>query len=109
MTSAQTGNKWISELIFGHPVRFHNIFRMSQIIFNYLVCLLKSKHGMHGSHRTNIKEVLAITLFILSQNESIRATAERFQHSTETISRYFSVGIEVLAQFSLDIISPEDK
>ncbi|KAI0491922.1 hypothetical protein KFK09_026184 [Dendrobium nobile] len=109
MTSNQTGDKWISEILFGHPVRFHNIFRMSQIIFNDLVCLLEEKHGIYGSRRTNIKEVLAITLFILGQNESIRSTSERFQHSTETISRYFCVGLEALSGLSLKIISPKDK
>ncbi|KAI0523509.1 hypothetical protein KFK09_005904 [Dendrobium nobile] len=109
MTSNQTGDKWISELLLGHPVRFHNIFRMSQIIFNDLVCLLEEKHGIYGSRRTNIREVLAITLFILGQNESIRSTSERFQHSTETISRYFCVGLEALSGLSLEIISPKDK
>ncbi|KAI0493488.1 hypothetical protein KFK09_023606 [Dendrobium nobile] len=41
MTSDQTGDKWIS--------------------------LLEEKHGMYGSRRTNIREVLAITLFILNE------------------------------------------
>ncbi|KAL0920537.1 hypothetical protein M5K25_009679 [Dendrobium thyrsiflorum] len=109
MTSPQTGDKWIFELLNGNPVRFHNIFHMAQVIFNDLVCLLESKHGMYGSRRTNIREVLAITIFILGQNESARATAERFQHSTETISRYFSIGLEALARLSVDIISPIDR
>ncbi|KAL0913018.1 hypothetical protein M5K25_016447 [Dendrobium thyrsiflorum] len=65
-------------------------------------------HGLHGSSRTTSREVLAITLYILSHNESIRSTSERFQHSTETISRYFSIGLESIVRLSSEVIKPKD-
>jgi len=108
MTSHQTEDKWVRELLLGHEGRFHNMFRMSKNVFSDLLEELERSHGLEGSSRTNTREVLGITLFILSQNESIRATAERFQHSTETISRYFNCGIRALLRLSIDIIKPED-
>ncbi|KAI0494201.1 hypothetical protein KFK09_024332 [Dendrobium nobile] len=108
MTSLYRGDSWIGELLQGHPTRFHNMFRMSQTIFVYLLYDLENAHGLHGSSRTTAREVLAITLYILSHNESIRSTCERFQHSTETISRYFSFGLEALVKLSSSVIKPID-
>ncbi|PKU84043.1 hypothetical protein MA16_Dca010327 [Dendrobium catenatum] len=108
MTSSSRGDKWIGELLQGHPTRFHNMFRMSQTIFLDLLFELECVHHLHGSSRTTNREVLAMTLYILSHNESIKSTCERFQHSTETISRYFSIGLEALVKFSCSVIKPVD-
>ncbi|KAI0514065.1 hypothetical protein KFK09_010099 [Dendrobium nobile] len=108
MTSSYRGDSWIGELLQGHQTRFHNMFRMSQTIFVDLLYDLENVHGLHGSSRTTTREVLAITLYILSHNESIRSTCERFQHSTETISRYFSIGLEALVKLSSLVIKPID-
>ncbi|KAK8957066.1 hypothetical protein KSP39_PZI000735 [Platanthera zijinensis] len=108
MTSTQTGDKWFGELFAGHPIRFHDTFRMSQRIFIDLLQTLVQNHELAGSRRTCAREVLAITLFILSQNETMRAASERFQHSTETICRYFFIGIKSLVRLSKEIIKPID-
>lgn len=106
MTSNQTGDKWFGELFAGHSVRFHNMFRMTQQVFIDLLQTLVQSHGLAGSRRICAREVLAITLYILLQNESMRATCERFQHSTETICRYFFIGIKSLVRLSRTIIKP---
>ncbi|PKU72171.1 hypothetical protein MA16_Dca006764 [Dendrobium catenatum] len=84
------------------------MFCMSQTIFVNLLNDLVCVYGLNGSSRTISREVLAITLYILSHNESIRSTCERFQHSTETISRYFSIGLEALVKLSCSVIKPID-
>ncbi|XP_020591889.1 putative nuclease HARBI1 [Phalaenopsis equestris] len=81
---------------------------MTRTIFMDLLNELCLNHGLHGSSRTLSREVLAITLYILAQNESIRGAMERFQHSSETISRYFSKGIQALISLAAQIIKPED-
>ncbi|PKU62043.1 hypothetical protein MA16_Dca012152 [Dendrobium catenatum] len=108
MTSAQTGDKWVCELLHGHPNRFHNMFKMSQVIFIDLLSLLELSYGLHESRRTTTREVLAITLYILGHNESIRSTCECFQHSIETISRFFYISLQALVQLSVEIIAPID-
>lgn len=87
MTSTNTSDKWIRELLGGHPGRFHDTFRMSQQIFLDLLWKLEHDHGLKGSLRTTTREVLGITLFILAQRGSIRSTCEHFQHSSKIISR----------------------
>ncbi|KAK8957680.1 hypothetical protein KSP39_PZI001552 [Platanthera zijinensis] len=109
MTSNQTGAKWISELLEGHPDRIHDAFRMSKRIFTDLLHKLEVDHELQGSRRTFSREILGITLYILAQRGSFRLTKERFQHSTETISRYFSKGIRSLLLLSIDVIKPIDR
>ncbi|XP_020580980.1 uncharacterized protein LOC110025057 [Phalaenopsis equestris] len=108
MTSSNIGDKWIGELLNGHPISFANMFRMTKIIFLDLLSELRSLHGLRGSSRTTSREVLAITLYILAQNESVRGAMERFQHSSETISRYFSAGLNALVSLARQIVKPED-
>ncbi|KAK8926368.1 hypothetical protein KSP39_PZI018913 [Platanthera zijinensis] len=75
---------------------------MSKHIFIDLLHKLEVDHELQGSQRKTAREVLGITLYILAQGGSIRLTKERFQHSTETISRYFSKFIEILAEIRSD-------
>lgn len=58
--------------------------------------MLCNLNGLHGSPTTNIREVLGIILYILAQNESIKSTCKKFQHSSETNSRYFNNGLNAL-------------
>ncbi|KAK8926070.1 hypothetical protein KSP39_PZI018551 [Platanthera zijinensis] len=108
MTSKQTGEKWVAELLEGHPGRFFDNFRMSKQIFCDLLILLEESYGLKGSRRTATREVLGMTLYILGHHETLRKTSERFQHSTETISRYFEKGLRALTSLSMDIICPTD-
>ncbi|XP_020599858.1 uncharacterized protein LOC110039208 [Phalaenopsis equestris] len=77
-------------------------------VFTDLLSELIGSHGLHGSMRMTDREVLAITLYILSQNESMRGAMECFQHSSETISRYFSVGLSALVSLAKQVIKPTD-
>lgn len=97
-----------SSFIDDNLTHFHNMFRMSQRIFMDLLWVLCTSHGLHGSSRTITRELLALTLYILAQNESIRATCERFQHSSETISKYFHIGLNALLRLSIMIVEPID-
>ncbi|XP_020597781.1 uncharacterized protein LOC110037464, partial [Phalaenopsis equestris] len=81
---------------------------MTKVIFLNLLNELWDLHRLHGSSRTTVREVLAITMYILSQNESIRGAMERFQHSSETISRYFSMGLNALVSLAYKLIKPKD-
>ncbi|KAK8918549.1 hypothetical protein KSP39_PZI005122 [Platanthera zijinensis] len=81
---------------------------MSKQIFCDLLILLEESYGLKGSRRTATREVLGMTLYILGHHETLRKTSERFQHSTETISRYFEKGLRALTSLSMDIICPTD-
>ncbi|KAK8921486.1 hypothetical protein KSP39_PZI002734 [Platanthera zijinensis] len=109
MTSSQTGQRWLRELFVGHPRRFHNMFRMTKVIFFDLLALLEQEHGLKGTQRTPASEVLAITIYILGHNETFRKSGERFQHSTETLSRLFMIGLQALTNLSMHNIAPTDR
>ncbi|KAK8942868.1 hypothetical protein KSP39_PZI009442 [Platanthera zijinensis] len=107
-TSSNTGDKWVRELLNGHSTRFYYNFRMSKQIFLDLLETLVSNYGLEGSRSTTTKEVLTITIYIMAHNLTMRECLERFQHSTETISRYFSKGLDALVKLSQDVIAPID-
>ncbi|KAK8943500.1 hypothetical protein KSP40_PGU000614 [Platanthera guangdongensis] len=74
MTSKQTGDKWVVELLRGLRVRFHDSFMMSQEIFMDLSHALEEKCGFRRTRMTASREILALTIYILSHNESNRKT-----------------------------------
>ncbi|PKU61791.1 uncharacterized protein LOC110103944 isoform X1 [Dendrobium catenatum] len=108
MPSKETGQMWVLNVLNGDPSRCLEAFRMPKEIFIDLLGELGSKYGLRGSRSTSIKEVLAMTLSVLGCNESNRTVCKRFQHSGETVSRYFNEGLMALARMSMDIISPSD-
>lgn len=99
----------MGELFNGHLDRFHSAFRMSKRIFIDLLGKLEHDHELHGSQRTTTREVLAITFHILAHAGSMRLTREHFQHSIETISRYFTDGLRALLLLSVEIICLIDR
>lgn len=92
MKSMYGGNKWVEEILNDPLQCFHNIFKMFPQTFIYLLAVFTTSHDFYGSTKKIIGEVLAMNLYILAKNESIRATCDRFQQFSETVIRYFDVG-----------------
>ncbi|XP_020596569.1 uncharacterized protein LOC110036459, partial [Phalaenopsis equestris] len=107
-TSSHFGDKWVAEMLVGHPTRFHNMFRMTHEVFTDLLAELVRSHGLHGSMRMTDREVLTITLYILLHNKLMRGAMESFHPSSETISRYFSVDLSALVSLVKQVIKPMD-
>jgi hypothetical protein len=91
-TSALTGEGWVLELLGGHPERIRNELGVHKNVFHDLV---KSLHnGGHGPSRlVSLEEKLAIFLYTCVTGLSLRHVSERFQHSTETISKCVLISI----------------
>ena len=53
-------------------------------------------------------EVLGMFLHTLGHGVGNRLAQERFQHSSETISRYFSQALDVVCLMAVDIIKTKD-
>jgi hypothetical protein len=56
----------------------------------------------------NTYEALAFFLFVCSRNESNRKTQNRFNHSSETISRKFSEVLNCMMAMAKGFIVPKD-
>ncbi|KAK2638093.1 hypothetical protein Ddye_025888 [Dipteronia dyeriana] len=69
---------------------------------------LETNYGLRGSRRMNAIEILVIVLHILGYGVGNRLVQERFQHSGETVSRYFGQVLVVLCRMAMDIIKSQD-
>ena len=108
MTSFQTREKWMHELLNGHEKRCFNMFRMTQSIFRQLCMDLESKNGLLLSSRISTLEKVGLFVYILSKGASNWDAQEQFQHSGETVSRIFKETLDVLDSLSIDILRPKD-
>ena len=56
----------------------------------------------------NAIEILGMFLHMLGHGVKNRLAQERFQHSGETVSRYFGVMLYIVYKMAIDIIKPMD-
>ena len=77
----------MEELEEGNPKKCFVMFCMTRPLLLHLVDELRV-HGYlrDGQGDVNCTKVVAMFLYIISHNTRMRCVADRFQHSTETIS-----------------------
>ena len=85
-----TGSGYMDEVRDGNPQQCFEMFHMSLQLFYHLVDELK-QHGYlkEGKGSVDVQELVAMSLYIIGHNTRMRCVADRFQHSTETVSRKF--------------------
>ncbi|XP_062085763.1 protein ALP1-like [Humulus lupulus] len=108
MNSSQTGHMWLMEILKGHESRCYSMFRMEKDVFIKICDELEANYGFKGSKRMCALEILGMFLFTLGHGAGNRLTQERFQHSGETVSRYFNKVLDVLCHMSVDVLKPPD-
>ncbi|XP_062089449.1 uncharacterized protein LOC133795983 [Humulus lupulus] len=108
MNSSQTGHMWLMEILKGNESRCYSMFRMEKDVFIKLCDELEANYGFKGSKRMCALEILGMFLFTLGHGAGNRLTQERFQHSGETVSRYFNKVLDVLCHMSVDVLKPPD-
>ncbi|XP_020419156.1 putative nuclease HARBI1 [Prunus persica] len=109
MDSPQTGNIWLMELLHGNDRRCHTMLRMDKDVFYRLSNELQSNYGLRGSRNMNSIEILGMFVHMLGHGVGNRLAQERFQHSGETVSRYFSYMLDVVCRMAMDVIKPMDR
>ncbi|KAL6293892.1 hypothetical protein ACE6H2_002034 [Prunus campanulata] len=107
-TSSYTGYKWVIEVLNGHEVRCHEQFRMEKHVFHKLLETLTSTYGLKEGGEIPLLEALAMFLITLGHGFTNRMVQERFQHSGETVSRWFGIILEAISRMATDLISPSD-
>ena len=86
-TSALTGEAWVQELLTGHHERIHNELGVHKEVFYELLESL-CDGGQGPSRHISLEEKLMIFLYTCVMGLSLCHIGERFQHTTETISKY---------------------
>ena len=97
-TSSLSGGHYIYEVLnCGNPRRIQEVLRMKLEVFQFLCVELQNK-GLSPSKYISIEEQVAMFLFTVARTVSNRDVQERFQHSGETVSRYFHVVLQAINQ-----------
>ena len=87
--SILSGESFVDELLNGHERNCFDLLRVSKGCCVNLSNELRPRGLLADSRNVTVEEQLAIFLFTIAHNESNRVMHNRFQHSGETISRYF--------------------
>lgn len=102
-----TGMEWVMTTM-RNSVSCFNMFKMSREIFDRLHCLLVASYGLKGTSKMSSVEAVAMFLWIIGAPQSVRQADNRFERSTETVSRKFDEVLECMYRLSADIIKPKD-
>jgi hypothetical protein len=108
MDSYNTGMQWLTEILHGHWTRCVNMFRMDVTTFQTLCFTLENQYGLKASRRMCVFEKGGIFLYTIALGAFNREVQERFQHSGETISRYFNEVLRSVCSLATDLIQPAD-
>ncbi|KAG8373207.1 hypothetical protein BUALT_Bualt12G0147000 [Buddleja alternifolia] len=105
-TSLLSGKEWVKELLEGHPTRIYENLRMDRRTFVKLCQVLCERHYLEDNTecQVSIEEAVAIFLYTVGHNQRQRVSAERFQHSTETINRHVKEVMRALCKLAKELI-----
>jgi hypothetical protein len=104
-TSALQGAAFVQEVLVGHPGTCYELFRMQRDTFVSLANVLRENY-LEDTRSVSVEESLAIFCLIVGHRQGMRVTADRFQHSTETISRHFKRVMRALCNLGKTLIRP---
>jgi len=80
----------LNEILNENWIRCVNMFRMDATTFQNLCFDLETQYGLKPSRRISVIEKIDMFLYTLVLGASNREIYERFQHFSETVSRYFN-------------------
>ena len=87
--SSLSGDIWVKELLSSAGPRYHENLRVDPKCFSILSDTFMRCSLLRRSRVLSIDEQLAMFLHTLAHNVTNRVTTNRFNHSSETVSRYF--------------------
>ncbi|PWA61444.1 hypothetical protein CTI12_AA372840 [Artemisia annua] len=96
MTSSQTREAWMNEVLNGNLIQCVNAFRMHPTVFLKLCEEMESSYGLKSSDRMTVVEKLSVFVYTLALGVSNRDVGERFQCSRETITKSFHEVLEAI-------------
>ncbi|KAG8367502.1 hypothetical protein BUALT_Bualt16G0078600 [Buddleja alternifolia] len=109
-TSRMRGIDWLNELLTGHEDRFTQNLRLTLPTFLHLCDAIRHTGIIpeHDRCRVLLEESVAIFLQTIGMHNRQTSSAERFQRSTETISRHTHMVCNALCRMAPLYIVPPD-
>ena len=105
---AQSGKTYLNEILIGHPHKCPDIFKMSSGCFLLLANELKCRGLLRDSRTVTVEEQLGIFLFTFCHSQRNRIMQNLFQHSGETISRYFNKTLDAIIKLAPYYVKQSD-
>ncbi|XP_066160728.1 uncharacterized protein [Oryza sativa Japonica Group] len=105
-TSKLSGACRVNEILTGHQSLSKRNFRMEVNVFRALVDKLREKQLLADARDVSVEEQVAIFLYALAKNASNETLQDQFQHSGQTISKYFGVVLDAVTQLTCVYIRP---
>lgn len=89
-TSRMKGGIYIKELLAGeHETRIQEVLRMKSKPFKILCTVMRREGLLSDSKHVDVEEQLSMFLHVVGRGASFRDVEGRYQHSGETVFRYF--------------------
>ncbi|CAN1243450.1 hypothetical protein LINPERPRIM_LOCUS5689 [Linum perenne] len=106
LASSQRRRNFMAEVLDGPDDMCREMFRMDKHVFHKLCSIFRHRGLLRDTCGVMIEEQVAIFLNIIGHSERIRVVQERFQHSGETISRYFNNVLKSIRSLSREFLQP---
>ncbi|KAL0910750.1 hypothetical protein M5K25_018834 [Dendrobium thyrsiflorum] len=100
-----TEHRYVIDVLAGHPGRAYQCFRLPPYAFISLRDLLVSRGHLRDTKNMLAAEQLGIFLRGVAHAHSYRQLCEFFQHSPETVSRYFNIVLRAIVSFTDEFIN----
>ncbi|XP_075080532.1 uncharacterized protein LOC107781857 [Nicotiana tabacum] len=100
-----SGDKYTSELFSGSSRQCLELMCMSRDAYVQLCQHFRHKGWLVDSKHISVEEKIAIFLTIIGHNERFVVIKRRFQHSSQTVHKYFHEVLEAMMKFAKEEIS----
>ncbi|XP_074356419.1 uncharacterized protein LOC141696132 [Apium graveolens] len=104
--SALPGFAYTLELLEGSNTQCQEMMRLSRVAYIQLCKHFKQRGWLEDSRYSTVEEKMAIFLHVISHNDRFIKVKRRFQHSTQTIHKYFHEVLDGMMEFAKEMIVP---
>lgn len=105
-TSSLTGSLFVQELLNGSSITCYELMRMEKNNFVSLCHIFREKGWLVNSRHVNVEEKMTMFLMTISHNLRNRLIKNRFQHSGQTVHKFFHEVLIAMMKFSKEMITP---
>ena len=105
-TSSLSGEKYTLELLSGSNRQCIELMRMPRDAYVRLCNHFRQNEWLKDSKHISVEEKIAMFLTIIGHNERFVVIKRRFQHSSQTVHKYFHEVLEAMMKFSKEMIVP---
>ncbi|XP_023766546.1 uncharacterized protein LOC111915080 [Lactuca sativa] len=104
--SEMTGHEFTLELFHRNPLQCLELLRMSRESFVRLCAHFRVNYALKDSKHVSVEEKMAMFFMMIRHNQRYVIIKRKFQHSKQTIHKFFHEVLDKMLLFAHDIIVP---